>query len=322
MEKGALVEKAKVLAAIELKNLEIAYLNGGIPGGLETFLEVQAQLIAFLNADNITDEDILAAAGGDLSGMDGLFKKIGSGIKKAASKVVDIGKNVVTKVIPKVATTAVKIATLPIATAVKTGVGLTMTVALKALKGYSSRAFLYVFIPSDSPYLKANPKVKAKRDKALKVREFLVKSAIFDTEYFNKLIRNNIVDYYKKTPEQLIKELSEGKGFKGMGIDPVTIITALAPIVTALVYAKYGKDDVPENGDFVQPLPAEVNVTGEPLPQAIKNADSEIINFKDVQEKGAEIVPLAEQATNVAGKVAAWMGVGTGAMAIVKSIRS
>lgn len=242
-------------------NRSLEGLSG--PADLQEVNEILQQAID----EDVTDEDIRLLADQDLEGegLGGLFKKFRRKIKKAAKKV---GK-FVGKVVKKAAKFALKVVTFPLR--------LALTLALKILKGPAAKAFVYTFIPPDSPVLKSNPEVARKRKRQEKALRTVKNVARFKRSYLNKLIRNAVKKQYGKTPEQVIHDISQGKdkGFQGLGIAPLLV----APLVASLVKLIPGfkKEDMPKSLDFVNQVASNLNVTGDPEYDARAGKDFSII---------------------------------------------
>jgi len=188
-----------------------------------------------------------------------LFKKVFTAVKsgaKAVSKTVSkaattVAKGVATgaKAVAKGATTvakkAVKIVTAPIRLVAKGVLEITLPKA--------SPFFLYTFL-TDAQAAKAPAKVRAKRDKANKIKRFVIDAIGMKEAHFNQIIRNGIKKQTGKTPETLLAAYITGK-VSGIGF------VALIPIVMELIQqiAKlFGKKfdgnvtdaDAPADSDF------------------------------------------------------------------------
>ncbi len=95
--------------------------------------------------------------------------------------------------------------------------------ALEILDAVNNPAFasllLYSFIPDGAKELAQNPMVAEKRNKHLKIVDFLAAKSGVDRAYVQKHIRNVLVDAYGKNPEALLHEVSQSKD--GLGFLPI-----------------------------------------------------------------------------------------------------
>ena len=112
--------------------------------------------------------------------------------------------------------------------------------ALDILDAVNNPAFasllLYSFIPSDSKELTKNPVVADKRNRQLKIVDFVAAKSGVDRSYVQKHIRNVLVDGYGKNPETLLHEFSSNKQLNGLGFLPALI--AAAPTIYSLFSGK------------------------------------------------------------------------------------
>lgn len=184
----------------------------------------------------------------------------GSRLKVALKTVGKVAKTVV----QKAAKAVHKIVTLP-----ARGV---ITAALAAFKGPVARAFVYSYIPADSPYLKTNPEVKRKRELAVKFLDRVTKAAAFQEGYLKKHIHNAIEKEYGMSPEEVIKQVSSGQmKLQGLGFEPASsgaaiaaALVALAPVIPVVVGIFNPKKDVPAGTDWPNAPTANTNVTNTP----------------------------------------------------------
>jgi hypothetical protein len=256
-------EYFKLLVNIDKQLLKSAAAKGNTLNGLSgSDHNALDQSLQNLLATNITDADIdamiLSKVNANLSGM-GFSVKMPKFVTDAAASVKATTAKVVTAV-EKVAQKAVdvihKAVTLPLRAVV--------TAALSIFKGPTSKAFLYAFVPDNSP-LMANPEVKRKAAVQKKFLDVLRKGADFEPGYLQKHIANDIQSTYGKTPEQVIQDMIAKKDgdLQGLGkvdltkvIDvakvAVPLLGVLLPIVISFLPKK---TDLPASTDIVKPVP-------------------------------------------------------------------
>ena len=103
--------------------------------------------------------------------------------------------------------------------------------------------FLYCFM-DDKTAAKCPSKVKNKRNKANRLRKFIVNVIGVSGSQFDKICRNSIVKEYGKTPEAVIADRM--KGVAGIGVAVPAIISAIVAIIGLLkkVFGKKSPDNV------------------------------------------------------------------------------
>ena len=103
--------------------------------------------------------------------------------------------------------------------------------------------FLYCFM-DDKTAAKCPSKVKNKRNKANRLRKFIVNVIGVSGSQFDKICRNSIVKEYGKTPEAVIADRM--KGVAGIGAAVTAIISAIVAIIGLLkkVFGKKSPDNV------------------------------------------------------------------------------
>ena len=103
--------------------------------------------------------------------------------------------------------------------------------------------FLYCFM-DDKTAAKCPSKVKNKRNKANRLRKFIVNVIGVSGSQFDKICRNSIVKEYGKTPEAVIADRM--KGVAGIGVAVTAIISAIVAIIGLLkkVFGKKSPDNV------------------------------------------------------------------------------
>jgi ElaB/YqjD/DUF883 family membrane-anchored ribosome-binding protein len=277
-------ELFKIYLAIDRGIIQEAVARNQSMYGLGSveLVELDSTLDDIIKAD-LSFDDIMAIASEGEEALNGFLKKAWNKVKRTAKKAGKGVKKVARKV-AKTTTKIVKKAAKAVHRVVATPSRGVVTAALKLFKGKTASAFLYVFIPDNSPILRTNSTVRRKASRAKNFLKLLKKGAAFKDGYLEKHIRNNIVSHYKKTPEQLIKELSAGKDvLNGMQLGDggasmiAATIAALAPVIAAvpsIINAFKPKQDVPQNSDFPKPIPAKTNVTNEPTAPNYKPANN------------------------------------------------
>jgi len=155
----------------------------------------------------------------------------------------------------------------------------TITAVLGAFKKKAATFFVYAFIKDNDPILNKNPKVAQKRKRAKNFLGLLTKGAQFDQGFLMKHIRNNMWKAHKKTPEQIIRLISQNKQSQldGLGIVPADPATGTAGLVTLLssiatlavtvppILKAFGKKDIPDSSDFETPLSKDSSITKDPV---------------------------------------------------------
>ena len=103
--------------------------------------------------------------------------------------------------------------------------------------------FLYCFM-DDKTAAKCPSKVKNKRNKANRLRKFIVNVIGVSGSQFDNICRNSIVKEYGKTPEAVIADRM--KGVAGIGVAVTAIISAIVAIIGLLkrVFGKKSSDNV------------------------------------------------------------------------------
>ena len=103
--------------------------------------------------------------------------------------------------------------------------------------------FLYCFM-DDKTAAKCPSNVKNKRNKASRLRKFIVNVIGVSGSQFDKICRNSIVKEYGKTPEAVIADRM--KGVAGIGVAVTAIISAIVAIIGLLkkVFGKKSPDNV------------------------------------------------------------------------------
>lgn len=248
----------KIFLAIDRKLIQEAQaFDRKIFGlGAPDLIRVDSLITDIMQAE-ITDADIEELASGQLNGL-GFLKKVVSAVKNTAEKIGNTKvAQTVQKVVEKAASAAKTVTLAPLR--------LLVTTAIKALKGPIAKAFVYSFIPADSPALQ-NPEVKRKREIQIKSLEKFRSLFGYQDDYLKKHVRNAIVDHYKKTPEQIIHDFANKKetefdgnidfgvdeGVNGLGfVDPATI-AAVASIVATVggLAIAFKKPNVPSTNDW------------------------------------------------------------------------
>lgn len=125
--------------------------------------------------------------------------------------------------------------------------------------------FLYLFINDPAIIAKLPPKVKRKRDKSLKVKNFIVNVIGMKDEHFMGICRNGIMKQMGASPETILSRSI--KGISGIGADPYTAaIMFVIQLITKLVQVFKKKktddlnvtaDDAPSESDFAETSEAE-----------------------------------------------------------------
>jgi hypothetical protein len=289
----------KIFLAIDRKLIQEAQaFDRKIFGlGAPELIRVDSLITDIMQAD-ITDADIDELASGQLSGL-GFLKKVVAAVKNTAEKIGNTKvAQTVQKVVEKAAQAAKTVTLAPLR--------LLVTTALRALKGPVAKAFIYTFIPADSPALQ-NPEVKRKREIQIKGLERFRSLFGYQEDYLKKHVRNAIVDHYKKTPEAIIHDFANKKetefngnidfgvdeGVSGepqLGIDPATI-AAVASIVATVggIAIAFKKPNVPNTNDWpggVAPtangelvynpnggIPDQANITNDPFYKAGESSE-------------------------------------------------
>lgn len=128
--------------------------------------------------------------------------KVKSGKKPLLKKLKTAGQKFLKKA-GTLAKKALKVVTAPQRLLVK-GI---LEVALPKI----SNLFLYLFITDPNVIAKLPKKVKKSRDKALKLRNFIVNKIGMKEGHFMGIVRNGIMKKYKMSPENLITKAMTGK---------------------------------------------------------------------------------------------------------------
>lgn len=171
-------------------------------------------------------------------------KELKKTVKSAASDAKDVAK------------TQKDILTAPLAAA-----------TAEILENYLPKAgpfFLYCFM-DDKTANKCSSKVRSKRNKANKIRKFIVNVIGVSGSQFDKICRNSIVKEYGKTPEAVIAE--KMKGIAGVGVAITAIVSAIVAIISLIMKVFKKKSDagnvtasdVPDDNDFASVLSQAVN---------------------------------------------------------------
>jgi hypothetical protein len=264
-------EYFKLLVNIDKQLLKSAAAAGntlnGLSGNDHNMLDLA--LHSLLN-QNITDSDIdeliFQKVQANLNGM-GFSVKMPKWVNNAVDSVkatATKAAKVVEKVVKKAVDVVHKAVTFPSRIIIK--------LALKLFKAKVSKAFIYAFVPDNSP-LMVNPEVKRKSARQKEFIRLLSKGGAFPPDYLMKHIRNDIQATYSKTPEQVIEDLisKKDKDLKGIGVaivdDVAAIAVALAPIiiaVPAIVKAFNPKKDTPSSSDIVNAPPSGTYLTDDP----------------------------------------------------------
>ena len=187
------------------------------------------QAISMIEAGNI-----------GLASISGFLQKIGQAVKKVGTAV----KKVVTAP-----------ALLPI------------QLAVKLLLPKAAPFFLYLFITDEKTLSKVNPAVRVKRKKAESVMKFMVKHLGMNETILMGLVRNGIMNTYKKTPEQIILAGMEGR-LSGIGAFPLALIEPVIKIIQTIAQLFQKKEETPavSTNDLPDPekelfVPNKVDVT-------------------------------------------------------------
>lgn len=103
--------------------------------------------------------------------------------------------------------------------------------------------FLYCFM-DDKTAAKCPSNVKNKRNKAIRLRKFIVNVIGVSGSQFDKICRNSVVKEYGKTPEAVIADRM--KGVAGIGVAVASVISAIIAIINLLmkVFGKKSPDNV------------------------------------------------------------------------------
>jgi len=161
----------------------------------------------------------------------GFFKKIAKGIKKGVKAIAKVTKKVVSA-----------------------PVRLAMKGILEIRLPKAAPFFLYLFITDKDTIAKLPPKVKAKRDKAKRISNFIVRGVGMKRRHFMGIVRNGIMKKYKKKPERVIEEMLAGK-MSGIGRVPKDVDDSLKYILN-FVHNRTGEKinvstaNYPASGDF------------------------------------------------------------------------
>jgi hypothetical protein len=255
----------------QLLNEAFASNSGGMNGlGAAEVQAVNTAIDEILNTD-LTETAIYALAFDSQEQLGSWFSNAWKKVKRAGKKVVSAVSNTVkkaAKAVHRVVTTPAR------------GI---VTAALKLFTGKVAGAFIYIFIPNNSPYLKNNRELARKTSRAKGFISKLKKGAAFKDGYLEKHIRNAVVKHYKKSPEQVIKDMSRKgvSGIQDLGIIPdptgvswVAVAAAIAPVLVAVpaIIGAFKGGDLPEKSDFPTPIPQKDNVTNDPAAPGYKPA--------------------------------------------------
>jgi hypothetical protein len=171
-------------------------------------------------------------------------------IKQALQKVKTVAKKVVKKAgadLKKAGKTFVKVATAPQRLAMK-GI---LEVSLPRM----APGFLYLFISDPKVIAKLPAKVKQKRDRQVKFSDFVVNAIGMKRAHFMGILRTGIMKRYKKSPEQVIADLTKGK-MAGIGIitDIIEVVLKLVKVIAKVFKKKnaptFSANDTPDPSDF------------------------------------------------------------------------
>ncbi|MES2773387.1 MAG: transglutaminase-like domain-containing protein [Bacteroidota bacterium] len=136
-------------------------------------------------------DHFLGSAGPDEIGklkIGKFFKKVGEGIKKVTKAVT-------------------KVATLPMRLLGKA--------AMEIWLPKAAPAFLYIFT-ADAIVSKLPDKMKRKRDKAVKLKDFICKTLGMKEPHFMGIIRNNLTKRFKQSPEAHLADQLKKAGISGL----------------------------------------------------------------------------------------------------------
>ncbi|MEO0896294.1 MAG: hypothetical protein AAFY71_07855 [Bacteroidota bacterium] len=105
-------------------------------------------------------------------------------------------------------------------------------VLLKTLLPRIAPAFLYLFIKDQRLIQRLPAKVKAKRNKALKLARFITTNLGMEESTLMEIARNGIISQMKKTPEKAISDASKGRFTPAVG---AIQFAAILPYITSIV---------------------------------------------------------------------------------------
>ncbi len=115
--------------------------------------------------------------------------------------------------------------------------------------------FLYLFITDPEVIAKLPPKVKAKRDKQMRIANFIVRGLGMKRRHFMGIVRNGIIKRYGKSPEKVLKEQMSGR-LAGIGALPADAVRELRRLITVLARTTRTRpvpvmpDGAPSRDDF------------------------------------------------------------------------
>lgn len=147
-----------------------------------------------------------------------------------------------------------KVVTAPQRVAVK--------IIMERLLPASGLFFLYLFINEPVILAKLPKKVKRKREKAERVKNFITKLTGMSDAHFMGIARNGIMKKAKVSPETLLSRKIKGiQGVNGIGAIPPDLITSVLPLVIEIINKlavafkqpkqDVSKDDAPDlDNDF------------------------------------------------------------------------
>ena len=95
-----------------------------------------------------------------------------------------------------------------------------MEVIMKKKLPKSAANFLYLYIPKNQ-VSKFPKKVQQKREKQLRLRKIILKATTMKKKHFMGICRNAIIKKYKKEPERVIADMSNGKKVKLTAINGI-----------------------------------------------------------------------------------------------------
>lgn len=183
-----------------------------------------------------------------------VLKKAGGAVKKAAKKAAPVLK---------------KLAQNKVLRAVVNPAGAVTRLAVKGILEITlpkaAPFFLYLFINDPAIIAKLPAKVKRKRDRQVKIKNFIVNVIGMKDSHFMGIVRNGIMKQMGASPETILSRSI--KGISGIGADPyTTAIMFVIQLISKLIQLFKKKpeggeavtaDDAPSDSDFAESTEAE-----------------------------------------------------------------
>lgn len=134
-------------------------------------------------------------------------------------------------------------------------------------------AFLYLFLPNDA---KMTEKVTRKRNKMVKLKNFIVSVIGMKEAHFMGIVRNGILKKTGKQPEQVLVDMTQGAKVSGIGFIDVAIdilfklIGKIFEIFKKKPDLDLGKGDAPDTSDFASLTATEKSETANSLNKSVE----------------------------------------------------